>query len=488
MRNLNLDKVISKEIPVNYYSETKLLLPHQSDAVKDVQKSIGVGKKKILLSMPPGSGKTIISLVLAKLFMLESDAKILFLNYFRVLQEQLEHELSIPYYNQYSVAGKDENWQNKRIVLATYHQVLHRPLIRKTDFDIIICLDSEKFSIEKTMRDHNGYVIGFTDGSQRVDTNPKNQLIADVAFSYSIKDITLAWDFIRPDNSFSFFEEIHSKLGIINETLSIKSTDVSDIKGILDSLNSINDVLKNHQELFSEFIKKNIKVSDITTLAYKKAQLNFFSKLLYDEVFFNEQKVVHSNSSERVWQNYFENNTWIFGYGLNFFFGSPLENKKFEQVISGHTFSSSGKRIDALMKTMGSINSMCFVEIKTHVTPLLENEPYRNEAWAISRELSGAIAQIQNYKYNAIKNISSKIEIKTKEGIPTGEIIYNYNPKAILLIGNLAQFTSLYGVNESQLASFELFRRNIEGIEIITFDELYERAKFILEDVSFDGN
>lgn len=53
MRNLNLDKVISKEIPVNYYSETKLLLPHQSDAVKDVQKSIGVGKRKFYYLCPP---------------------------------------------------------------------------------------------------------------------------------------------------------------------------------------------------------------------------------------------------------------------------------------------------------------------------------------------------------------------------------------------------------------------------------------------------
>jgi hypothetical protein len=34
-----------------------------------------------------------------------------------------------------------------------------------------------------------------------------------------------------------------------------------------------------------------------------------------------------------------------------------------------------------------------------------------------------------------------------------------------------------------RICSFELYRRNISPPEIITFDELYERAKFIVEHV-----
>lgn len=37
------------------------------------------------------------------------------------------------------------------------------------------------------------------------------------------------------------------------------------------------------------------------------------------------------------------------------------------------------------------------------------------------------------------------------------------------------------GVNEEQFVSFELFRRQLTAPEIITFDELYERARFIVE-------
>ena len=32
-----------------------------------------------------------------------------------------------------------------------------------------------------------------------------------------------------------------------------------------------------------------------------------------------------------------------------------------------------------------------------------------------------------------------------------------------------------------KLRSFELYRNSISGIDIVTFDELYERSKFIVE-------
>ena len=44
-------------------------------------------------------------------------------------------------------------------------------------------------------------------------------------------------------------------------------------------------------------------------------------------------------------------------------------------------------------------------------------------------------------------------------------------PKGILVIGNTNQLDSV-----SKRNSFELFRRNVVNLEIITFDELYERA------------
>jgi hypothetical protein len=142
---------------------------------------------------------------------------------------------------------------------------------------------------------------------------------------------------------------------------------------------------------------------------------------------------------------------------------------------------SFGKRVDALMKTKGLISSLCLIEIKTHETPLLQKRPYRSGCWAPSQELTGAVAQIQGTVASAVKSLTQKISFCDEMGNPTGEEAYNYLPKSFLVIGSLGEFTSDHGVNEDKYRSFELYRKNIIAPEILTFDELYERTKYIVE-------
>ena len=148
--------------------------------------------------------------------------------------------------------------------------------------------------------------------------------------------------------------------------------------------------------------------------------------------------------------------------------------------MQGHSVDSHGKRVDALMKTKGVISNLCFVEIKTHLTELLESKPYRSGCWAPSKELAGAIAQIQGTVSSAVENLYGKINPSDSEGNPTGEEIFNYQPKSYLVIGSMSELVSENGVNKDKLRSFELLRKNTTNPEIITFDELYERAKFIV--------
>lgn len=131
------------------------------------------------------------------------------------------------------------------------------------------------------------------------------------------------------------------------------------------------------------------------------------------------------------------------------------------------------------MKTRGLISNLCFVEIKTHATKLLDDNAYRAGCFAPSKELAGAIAQVQGSVAAAVKNLSDKIYMTDGSGNPTGEEIYNYQPKSFLVIGSLSEFDTEHGINSERLRSFELFRKNTICPEIITFDELFERAKFI---------
>jgi hypothetical protein len=236
-----------------------------------------------------------------------------------------------------------------------------------------------------------------------------------------------------------------------------------------------------NQELIAEALKSEVTTEDLVAVGFRKKQLSVYSNLLHDQNYFDDLKNRKKCSNEALWQKYFEKNPWIFGYGLGYIFLSSLDNRKLEQVVQGHSVDSNGKRVDALMKTKGIISNLCFVEIKTHTTALLEAKPYRSGCWAPSKELAGAIAQVQGTVASAVESLSSKISPNDDKGNPTGEEIYNYQPKSYLVIGSMDEFVSDQGVNKNKLRSFELLRKNTSNPEIITFDELYERAKFIVQ-------
>lgn len=242
-------------------------------------------------------------------------------------------------------------------------------------------------------------------------------------------------------------------------------------------------IIIENQDLFFDVMKSDITKSDIVALGYRKRQLEIFDKLLNDSNYFLEyKKQLKADKDELVWQSFFESNTWIFGYGLNYIFTTNIEGKKLEQVVKGFDFNSSGKRTDALLKTRGIISALCFVEIKKHDTPLIYNsKPYRVDCWRISDELSGSIAQLQKTVQKSIKALQTKIEIRDNIGNPTGEVLFIYHPRSYVVVGSLNEFKTENGVNEEKYSSFEIFRNSLKQPEIITFDELYERAKYIVK-------
>jgi hypothetical protein len=184
---------------------------------------------------------------------------------------------------------------------------------------------------------------------------------------------------------------------------------------------------------------------------------------------------------EAIWQTFFEENVWIFGYGLTYLFLSNLDERKLEQAVSGSDLWQRGKRADGVLKSRGAIEALCFVEIKKHSTPLVRSPQYRPSCWAPSDELAGAVVQCQVTVEQAIRKVMEKLEPRDEAGDPTGEQIFTYQPRSFLVVGSLDEFVSDKGTNKDRYRSFELFRRNVIKPEIVTFDELYERAKFIVD-------
>ena len=288
-------------------------------------------------------------------------------------------------------------------------------------------------------------------------------------FSFIGDEITKLFNFIRDVQTMRFGSERYQRLN---------DEDISHIE-LTDT--QATSFFQKNPELFTSIIQSQMTTKDVVAFGYRKKQLDVFDTLLNDGEFFEQAVRVKNCGKEAIWQHFFEKNPWIFGYGLCNFFLSGLVDKKLEQVVQGHSLIQHGKRIDAVMKTKGIISNLCFVEIKTHVTKLLEDRPYRPGCYAPSKELAGAIAQVQGSVDDAVRNLKNKLVLSDDYGNPTGEMIYNYQAKSFLVIGSLNEFVGEHGINEDKLRSFELLRKNTTSPEIITFDELYERARFIVE-------
>ncbi|WP_329174369.1 Shedu anti-phage system protein SduA domain-containing protein [Streptomyces sp. NBC_01477] len=225
---------------------------------------------------------------------------------------------------------------------------------------------------------------------------------------------------------------------------------------------------------------------DIRLISNRKEQLQRFERLLTDpDRFKQEEGLATTRGAEAVWQAFFEANQWIFGYGLNLIACESIDDGKLERITTGtNIFGGAGKRIDAIMRSKGLISSMLFCEIKTHDTELLAKTPYRPGVFQASKELGGGVAQVQKTVSKALQLISHEFltRIYEDDGTPTGVEVSTTRPRQALVIGSLREFTANGAVNPEMISSFELYRTSIQDVEIITFDELYQRACFIVED------
>lgn len=229
-----------------------------------------------------------------------------------------------------------------------------------------------------------------------------------------------------------------------------------------------------------------ITEGDIGNLSKKREALKIFEGLLNNAEFFASKKTEWGKTKdEDVWQKYFEDNKWIFGYGLEYVFNAPIDKDKFEQALKGNSFLDPGKRPDGILKTLGIAQFLNIVEIKTNKKPLMDENMYRSsQVWQPSSELSGAVSQCQQYIRISIKNLDEFFELKDSEGSRTGEEVFVFSPKCFLIIGDIhKEFANDEGkvLNPDKLACFEYYRKNLITPEIITFDQLYLRAKNIIE-------
>ncbi len=216
------------------------------------------------------------------------------------------------------------------------------------------------------------------------------------------------------------------------------------------------------QEIWNELIRTNPDLA--TRLSYARIHAERAAALK------SFQANLTANRAEEWWQEFFERNTWIFGYGLNY---QILKSVQAQPRYGGLSVTGRGvQKGDYLQRTEAAVKFTVLVEIKRPDTKLLGNDQYRNGAWALGGEVAGGVVQM-HANCSAWEKEGSRNEANQERLTQRG--IFTVQPKGILVIGHTNQLN-----DRQKRSTFEMFRRNMHNPEILTFDELYERAKFIV--------
>nr|WP_306268347.1 Shedu immune nuclease family protein [Pararhizobium sp. IMCC3301] len=191
-----------------------------------------------------------------------------------------------------------------------------------------------------------------------------------------------------------------------------------------------------------------------------------------------EKHICLGDWAEPEWQDFFDRQQWVFGYGLDYRIMRQFDREM--AVGSGGSDNQNKPFVDFLMNFT---DYTVLVEIKRPDTPIFRSSRGgRAGTWEFSPDFLSAVSQVIEQKARWLsfaqvgdhfnKTGTRKIEARTR------------NAKTVLVVGLRSEFSRADDERAAQIKhdTFELFRRENRTIEIVTFDELLERAQFITRD------
>lgn len=338
------------------------------------------------------------------------------------------------------------------------------------------------------------YVFGEIDGAIAIRISPKGKQQVSVIVTQDekkIKKITFQKFTLlnsgdiktTKENTFSFwnyeFEKLLEYLKYINfidfsnyENFQIE--DLSSSKGnkviydikdkdVIEYIKGTNGV---EREELLENIYDELNDNDINILLGRKKGLEILSN-----------ELVRNSWDEKSWQTFFEKNKWIFGVGLDYRFMSFFDR---EMNISTTGTDNKNKVIVDFLMTFKEYTVI--VEIKRPDSLIFSKSKNRSGSWSFHQDFIDAVSQVLEQKAEWLI-LSQNNDLYNKEG--SQKLTQRTrNAKAILIIGDKKEFLNIQNVREREIKqdTFELFRQETKNIEIITYDELLERANYIVNE------
>ena len=173
----------------------------------------------------------------------------------------------------------------------------------------------------------------------------------------------------------------------------------------------------------------------------------------------------HMDDNEHDWKKFLSQYPVI----LSQLFIHPFVIYKKEAKTGGGDLEKIGGICDYLLKNEITDN-ITFLEIKKPGTELVQKSEYREGpgVYPISADLTGAIVQVNGYRDDFLKEYYKIRDKQHQEFIAL-------NPQCVVIAGNTEK------LSDERLRSFELFRSNLTGTIVITFDELCKRIQLVID-------
>jgi len=350
-----------------------------------------------------------------------------------------------------------EKKEDNEFVKVRGEIVLRSSALGRDQVNVLVYSDEENRVMNFTLQKFRQNRDSLTPYKETSFTFRQDEFLALLKFLSDLKfiDFSDKTRFVIEDSKFSFRKILLNLKPPERDKVLVDKSDAEIIKFLAHLKGD------DRKKLLTSLKNKILTKEDLDILSGRKEGLSEFDKQLLKE----------KDWDEKEWQEFFKNNTWILGYGLDYKFLSIIQK---EAKVSNVDLDGKNTVITDFLLSDNRFTVL--VELKRPDTPLFEADINRSRTWKLSKDLTYAVSQILTQK--AEWEIKSQSEQYDTEG----NLIQaqTHDPKTILIIGSTTQFKGTDRESKVKSKTFELYRRNSRNIEILTFDELFEKARFIV--------
>jgi hypothetical protein len=176
------------------------------------------------------------------------------------------------------------------------------------------------------------------------------------------------------------------------------------------------------------------------------------------------------NQKEEYWQSEILGKyQWI----LSQLFTTPCTMFESKAYVGGKAYTNRKGNIPDFLYQNKLTHNLSIIEIKTPCTPIL-GEEYRSNCYSLSNDMSGSVNQVMSYRESLMTDFAN-LRLHSDKPFEA------FSPKCIVVIGNTNEFADDDGaVNRRKMSSFENYRNSLNGISVITYDELLMRIEDLI--------